>query len=179
MKKKELILMNKFKTFFNKFAKIPAIILASAIFLAFMITLIVTCTKDFSYGEYTHKETKAGVTRTFELDLDDEHEGEVTTITVSSTDYNVDETEFTYVVNEGKLFLKMRGETEFEYIGEITPFKLSIVSGNITAKNNGAIALLVVSIVMMSLSGLSAIASGIYTHLSKKKETNTPATPEA
>lgn len=152
----------------KKILKVPALIASLAIFLAFMITLIVTCTRSFSYGEYIYENSANGEKFVLVLDLDDDEEGELTETQYTIGDIDVQKTEFIYKVVDGRLYCALETTpSDFDYVADINPFEMKI--GTVIAKNKGAIALKVCSIVFMSVFGVSALASGVYIYLSKKK----------
>jgi len=154
----------------KKILKLPALVVSCAIFLAFMITLIVICTKDCStFGTYVYEKNYDGEKVRIVIELDDDGEGEYTETYYSIGEISEEKYEFYYKVVDGRLYsAEIEPILDYEYTAEIDAFEVGV--GNMVAKNKSAIALKVCSIVFMCLFGVGAIASGAYIYLSKKKE---------
>jgi len=168
--------MEKIKRFIqNKIFKWSAFALSSVIFVSFLICLIVVCSRSYSFGTYVYEETMAGNTIKMEIELDDDNEGEISTIVTVGGETQYSEIEFNYKVIDGVLFCAEKTDPEFEVMGKITSFEIvsetteSGVALKIVATNHGAVALKTVSIVMVCVFGVATVVSGLYIYLTRKK----------
>ena len=165
---------------FKQFLKWPALCISSLILITFTIVLIVTCTKEYSIGTYTYEETMAGITLQCDITLDEFNNGtlEMSYFSIEESDYM--KYEFNYKIINGKLFGALVEEPDdYAFLGTIDAFEIEMSTNStgyplrIIATNNGAVALKVVSIVLMSVFGATTLASIIYIYLSKKKSAKT------
>lgn len=168
--------MEKVKKFLqNKIFKWSALAVSSVLFVSFLITLIVVCSRDYSLGRYTYEESMAGVTIKYEIDLDDDDEGEFEMTMSAAGDVEYVEQEFKYKVIDGNLLIApVTNLDSFENMGTIDSFKLIYESNEtgtplkMVATNKSAVALKTISIVLVCVFGVMTVASGLYIFLTRK-----------
>ena len=164
----------------KKLLKLPALCLSLVIFVTFTITLIVTCSKSYSTGTYRYEESMAGVSIEMTATLKNDNTGVLEMTITAMGDMEHTEQEFYYKVKDGNLYCAIKEDPDdYELMGEINAFEISMTNEEyqgiaVVATNNGAVALKITSIVLMSVFAACALASGIYIYLSKRNANAQP-----
>lgn len=158
--------MEKLKTFF----KIPALCCTTGLFIVLLIALIVMSSQSYSRGTYVGEETVFGAKIKIEMNLKDDSNvvAGITSIVGGATEF--EENEMKYKITNGEIFTSKDNGENYNRVGKIDAYKISVSSDgySMTLTNKSATAARATIIVFMVISLAGAIASGIYTILSKK-----------
>lgn len=157
---------------FKKILRIPALCCATGLFVVLLIALIVVSTKTYSLGTYVYEDSIAGNTIKFEVTLEKGNDAisGVTTIAANG-ETNYHEGAVKYKVTNGELFTaEINNQDNYTKVGKIDAFELSCQENgvSIVMTNHSAVNSRTTMIVFMIISLAGAIASGVYTILSKK-----------
>ena len=151
------------------FAKKPLLYIASSVFVLFtLILVVVSCLP--RGNKYTYTMETAGVTVEVSYIFDDDDELEIETYVLG--EYDKEEGE--YQIKKGELFVRAKGASEWNKIGKINAYEIVAESEEAGIKLKVVMecaltkAIRTVSIVLMSVSGVFALACVAIIILDKK-----------
>lgn len=151
------------------FAKKPLLYIASSVFVLFtLILVVVSCLP--RGNKYTYTMETAGVTVEVSYIFDDDDELEIETYVLG--EYDKEEGE--YQIKKGELFVRAKGASEWNKIGKINAYEIVAESEEAGIKLKVVMecaltkVIRTVSIVLMSVSGVLALACVAIIILDKK-----------
>ena len=152
--------------------KVVPLLVSIALFVVFTITLIFICTGGYTCGCYTATSTTDNTSYTATYKLNCNKTGVKTTISTVGDSRTETKTNFDWKIEEDVLYIKAEKSAIYVVVGEINEFKLNTIlsSEDFVLENKAATGVMIASIVIMSLSFIGAIASGVYLSKSKKKK---------